>query len=66
MTRLQEKAQGRTKQIIGQMIGDDKLVTEGEVEVEQAGKEEPNHTRRPARQDKNSRRQVRSNLGGTG
>ena len=32
MTRLQEKAQGRIKQVVGQMIGDDKLVLEGKAE----------------------------------
>jgi uncharacterized protein YjbJ (UPF0337 family) len=36
MTRLQEKAQGRTKQIVGQMIGDDKLVLEGKAEERSA------------------------------
>jgi hypothetical protein len=29
MTRLQEKAQGLTKQFVGEMIGDDKLAEEG-------------------------------------
>ena len=29
MTRLQEKAQAQTKQIIGQMVGDEELVREG-------------------------------------
>ena len=29
MNRFQEKAQARTKQVVGQMIGDDKLVVEG-------------------------------------
>jgi uncharacterized protein YjbJ (UPF0337 family) len=32
MTRLQEKAQGRIKQVVGQLIGDDKLVLEGKAE----------------------------------
>lgn len=36
MTRLQEKAQGRTKQVVGQMIGDDKLVLEGKEEERRA------------------------------
>jgi hypothetical protein len=35
MTRLQEKAQARTKQVVGQMIGDDKLV-EGKEEERRA------------------------------
>jgi len=29
MNRLREKAQGRTKQAVGQMVGDDQLVLEG-------------------------------------
>ena len=29
MNRFQEKAQARTRQAVGQMIGDDKLVLEG-------------------------------------
>ena len=36
MTRLQQKAQGRTKQVVGQMIGDDKLVLEGKAEEKSA------------------------------
>lgn len=40
MTRLQEKAQGRTKQVVGQMIGDDKLVVEGKAEERRAEKAE--------------------------
>jgi len=36
MTRLQEKAQARTKQVVGQMIGDDKLVVEGKAEERRA------------------------------
>ncbi len=43
MTRLHDKAQAHTKQIVGQMIGDDKLVLEGKDEerkAEQAKKKE--------------------------
>ena len=39
MTRLQEKAQGHTKQAVGQMIGDDELVREGKDQVRKAGGE---------------------------
>lgn len=39
VTRLQEKARGRTKQIVGQMIGDDKLVLEGKQEQRAQEKE---------------------------
>lgn len=30
MTKLREKAQGQVKRLVGQMVGDDKLVREGE------------------------------------
>jgi uncharacterized protein YjbJ (UPF0337 family) len=36
MTRIQEKAQGHTKQAVGQMVGDDKLVLEGKDQVRKA------------------------------
>jgi uncharacterized protein YjbJ (UPF0337 family) len=41
MTRLQEKAQGHTKQTVGQMIGDDELVLEGKDQVRKADGKEP-------------------------
>jgi len=40
MTKLREKAQGRTKQIVGQMIGDDQLVHEGKEQELQAEEQE--------------------------
>ena len=40
MTRFQEKAQARTKQVVGQMIGDDKLVVEGKEEERRAEEKE--------------------------
>jgi uncharacterized protein YjbJ (UPF0337 family) len=40
MTRLREKAQARTKQVVGQMIGDDKLVEEGKEEERRAEEEQ--------------------------
>ena len=40
MTRLQAKAQARTKQVVGQMIGDDKLVDEGKEEERRAEEKE--------------------------
>ena len=44
MTRLQEKAQGHTKQTVGQMIGDDKLVLEGKDQVRKAeGEQHSDH-----------------------
>ena len=43
MTKLQEKAQGHTKQTVGQMIGDDKLVLEGQDQVRKA-EGEPAHS----------------------
>ena len=38
MTRFHDKAEGRTKQIVGQMIGDDKLVQEGKEEERKSEK----------------------------
>ena len=43
MTTLQEKAQGHTKQVVGQMVGDDKLVLEGKDQVRKA-EGEPAHS----------------------
>lgn len=43
MTKLQEKAQGHTKQAVGQMIGDDQLVREGKDQVRKA-EGEPAHS----------------------
>jgi hypothetical protein len=40
MTRIQEKAQGHTKQAVGQMLGDDKLVLEGKDQVRKAEAEQ--------------------------
>ena len=36
MTRLQEKAQAQTKQIVGQMVGDEELVREGKEQQRRA------------------------------
>lgn len=44
MNRLQEKAQGHTKQAFGQMIGDDELVREGKDQVRKADGETPRHS----------------------
>lgn len=41
MTRLREKVQGHTKQTIGQMIGDDQLVSEDKQQVREAEGENP-------------------------
>ena len=40
MTRFQQKVQAQTMQIIGQMIGDDRLVREGKEEERQAEEQE--------------------------
>ena len=37
MSRFHEKAEGHTKQIIGQMIGDEQLVIEGKQQVDALG-----------------------------
>jgi len=39
MTKFGQKAQARTKQMIGQMLGDDQLIQEGKEEERQAAKE---------------------------
>jgi len=36
MTKVREKAQGRTKQIVGQMVGDELLVQEGKAQERHA------------------------------
>jgi uncharacterized protein YjbJ (UPF0337 family) len=36
MSRLHEKAQGHTQQFVGQLIGDDRLVSEGKQQVSAA------------------------------
>ena len=38
MTKLREKAQARTMQFVGQMIGDNQLVQEGQEQERQAEK----------------------------
>jgi len=43
MSRIQEKAQGQTKQAVGQMVGDEKLVREGKDQVRKA-EGEPAHS----------------------
>ena len=51
MTRLQEKAQGHTKQAVGQIVGDDKLVEEGKQQVRKVEEaEEPAGDDRKAHQ----------------
>jgi uncharacterized protein YjbJ (UPF0337 family) len=39
MSKLREKAQGRTKQAVGQMIGDEELVREGKAQEPNADRE---------------------------
>ena len=38
MNQVRDKAQGRTKQVIGQMIGDELLMQEGKEQVQAADK----------------------------
>jgi len=40
MTKLQDKAQGQTKQIVGQMTGDEELVREGKEQARKAGEKQ--------------------------
>jgi uncharacterized protein YjbJ (UPF0337 family) len=50
MTAVREKAQGYTKQIIGEMIGDELLVREGKEQQQQA--EEPSEVSSSAHSDR--------------
>ena len=50
MTAVREKAQGFTKQIIGEMIGDELLVREGKQQQQHA--EEPSEAPTPSYPDK--------------
>jgi hypothetical protein len=47
MTKLREKAQARTMQIVGQMIGDNELVQEGKEQERQAEKETESSGKQP-------------------
>ena len=58
MTRLQEKAQGHTKQTVGQMIGDEQLVLEGKRQVREAeGERSPQHSDQGIGKDKQAEEQ---------
>ena len=59
MNRLHEKAQGHTKQIVGQMIGDDQLMLEGERQVREAEDEHstPRHSDHGIVKDKQAEEQ---------
>jgi uncharacterized protein YjbJ (UPF0337 family) len=43
MTKPQEKAKGRVKQAVGQIVGDDDLVLEGKKQVRQADRDPDKH-----------------------
>jgi hypothetical protein len=47
MTKFREKAQARTMQIVGEMIGDEKLIQEGKEEERQAEQESKSSRDRP-------------------
>jgi uncharacterized protein YjbJ (UPF0337 family) len=51
MTRLQDKAQGLTKQFVGEMIGDGKLTEEGKRQEQRARKDDED---RAGREDSRS------------
>lgn len=51
MTRFHDKVEGRTKQIVGHMVGDDQLIAEGQAQERTAGdgqheSEAPQHATR--------------------
>jgi len=48
---MQKKAEGRTKQIVGQMIGDDKLVLEGKEQERRADDEDVSERRSDRKQE---------------
>jgi len=55
MSKLQRKAEGHTKQVVGQMIGDERLVSEGSEEVrraEQEGDDRPRDDRKERKERK--------------
>ena len=52
MSKLQRKAEGHTKQVVGQMIGDDRLVSEGSEEVKRAEEEDVDRQRDDRKQPK--------------
>jgi uncharacterized protein YjbJ (UPF0337 family) len=47
MNKIQEKAQGRTKQIVGQMCGDEQLVQEGKEQERHADEHHPDEHDKP-------------------
>ncbi len=52
MSKFHERAQARTKQIIGQIVGDNELVSEGKAQERQAEpKTEPSDERNRADRD---------------
>jgi hypothetical protein len=50
MTKLKEKARGQTKQIMGQIFGDELLVQEGKEQVRHAEKEKGSNSDLPVSQ----------------
>jgi hypothetical protein len=48
MNKIREKAQGRTKQIVGQMVGDELLVQEGKEQEREAEHDEGDEHREPS------------------
>ena len=56
VTKLQEKAEGHTKQAVGQIVGDDKMVQEGKEQVRKAEKSE---SHAPGRGQKNGATKTR-------
>jgi uncharacterized protein YjbJ (UPF0337 family) len=44
MSKFREKAQGRVKQLVGQMVADDQLVQEGREQAQEAEKEAESST----------------------
>jgi uncharacterized protein YjbJ (UPF0337 family) len=55
MNKIREKAQGRTKQIVGQMVGDELLVQEGKEQEREADEHDEGDEDREPSDDRHER-----------
>ena len=56
MSKFHEKAQAKTKQIVGQMVGDDRLVQEGQEQEQKAEEKDDARKKKPESPDDHSNR----------
>jgi uncharacterized protein YjbJ (UPF0337 family) len=59
MSHVRDKAQGRTKQVIGQMVGDELLVQEGKEQEQAANEPHENEKRRESGRSRNDKQPKR-------